>query len=122
MSNFRFKDAIAHYQLIDRHLNPGFCNEYFGCMKPIQRVLLFSTVAFVVIFIFSIMFIHFYMSDLDTHHTNMEDRRWYKNATFYEIFPASFKDTDSDGYGDFEVSLFNSVRKRFPFQNCFLFC
>ncbi|GIY32599.1 maltase 2 [Caerostris darwini] len=28
--------------------------------------------------------------------------QWHRDAIFYEIFPASFMDTDSDGYGDFE--------------------
>ncbi|GFS35216.1 maltase 2 [Trichonephila inaurata madagascariensis] len=30
------------------------------------------------------------------------DHSWHKDAIFYEIFPASFMDTDSDGYGDFQ--------------------
>ncbi|OTF77764.1 alpha-amylase-like protein [Euroglyphus maynei] len=30
-----------------------------------------------------------------------EDRYWYHGTTIYEIFPASFKDSDGDGYGDF---------------------
>ncbi|KAH9526573.1 hypothetical protein DERF_000648 [Dermatophagoides farinae] len=30
-----------------------------------------------------------------------QDPYWYHGTTFYEIFPASFKDSDGDGYGDF---------------------
>lgn len=30
------------------------------------------------------------------------DPHWWRGTTFYHIFPASFKDTDGDGYGDFE--------------------
>lgn len=30
------------------------------------------------------------------------DPYWWRGTTFYHIFPASFKDTDGDGYGDFE--------------------
>lgn len=109
---FRFKAAIAHYRRIDKilHPNPGFCTEYFGCLPLIQRVLLLSTFAFAIMVVFSLMFIKIFMPDHLAHHTNLEDRRWYKNATFYEIFPASFKDTDSDGYGDFEVSYFISFQ------------
>ncbi|UXI17480.1 C-1-tetrahydrofolate synthase [Sarcoptes scabiei] len=31
-----------------------------------------------------------------------EDRFWYHRTTFYEIFVASFKDSDGDGFGDFQ--------------------
>lgn len=27
-------------------------------------------------------------------------RKWLRNAVFYEIYPQSFKDTNSDGIGD----------------------
>lgn len=30
------------------------------------------------------------------------DQYWWQGTTFYEIFPASFKDTDGDGFGDLE--------------------
>ncbi|XP_055951017.1 alpha-glucosidase-like [Argiope bruennichi] len=38
--------------------------------------------------------------DISAHH--LGNHQWYRDAVFYEIFPASFLDTDSDGYGDFQ--------------------
>lgn len=112
MCFFRFKAAIAHYRRIDRILNPnpGICYEFFGPLPIVYRVLILSTIAFALMLVFSLMFIKIFMPEHLAHHTSMEDRRWHKNATFYEIFPASFKDTDSDGYGDFEVSYFISFQ------------
>jgi len=31
----------------------------------------------------------------------LSSENWWQGSTFYEIFPASFKDSDADGFGDF---------------------
>jgi 1,4-alpha-glucan branching enzyme len=37
-----------------------------------------------------------------TVHVNLKraQRRWWKEATVYQIYPSSFQDTDGDGVGD----------------------
>lgn len=38
---------------------------------------------------------------MSPHASNSEHKRvWWKEATFYQIYPASFKDSNSDGWGD----------------------
>jgi oligo-1,6-glucosidase len=34
------------------------------------------------------------------HSTSQPARRWWHNATVYQIYPASFKDSNADGFGD----------------------
>ncbi|KAG8183317.1 hypothetical protein JTE90_002807 [Oedothorax gibbosus] len=41
-------------------------------------------------------------SDYQKDYERRPGHSWYRDAMFYEIFPASFQDTDSDGYGDFK--------------------
>ncbi|KAH7400820.1 glycoside hydrolase superfamily [Phaeosphaeria sp. MPI-PUGE-AT-0046c] len=39
--------------------------------------------------------------------THFHDRAWWKEATIYQIYPASFKDSNSDGLGDIQGILQN---------------
>lgn len=34
------------------------------------------------------------------HSTSQPTRHWWHNATIYQIYPASFKDSNADGFGD----------------------
>ncbi|KAH7309711.1 glycoside hydrolase superfamily [Stachybotrys elegans] len=36
----------------------------------------------------------------DLRDRTRDSRPWWKDATFYQVYPASFKDTDNDGWGD----------------------
>lgn len=35
------------------------------------------------------------------------DRNWWKHATIYEVYVASFKDSNGDGYGDLKGNISN---------------
>lgn len=37
--------------------------------------------------------------------THSHTRAWWKEATIYQIYPASFKDSNSDGWGDIQGIL-----------------
>lgn len=36
----------------------------------------------------------------DTNHGCINSQAWWKDATFYQVYPASFKDSNGDGWGD----------------------
>lgn len=46
----------------------------------------------------------------DVNGLNNPSKRWWKEGIFYEIFPASFKDTNSDGFGDL-----NGIREKLSY-------
>lgn len=39
---------------------------------------------------------------LSTSTAQIQDKGWWKNAVFYQIYPRSFKDGNNDGIGDLE--------------------
>lgn len=47
--------------------------------------------------------------DGSAHFAELKDS-WWQEAIFYEIFPASFRDSDSDGFGDL-----NGIREKVPY-------
>lgn len=101
----RFKSGLPTYRPIHRQMSnssPSSVFQVFGSMRPHHKACFISAIVCVFMVIFTTIFISVFTSNQLTHHLSSEDRRWYRNATFYEIFPASFKDTDSDGYGDFQ--------------------
>ena len=50
-----------------------------------------------------------YPDDGSAHFAELKDS-WWREAIFYEIFPASFRDSDSDGFGDL-----NGIREKVPY-------
>ena len=47
--------------------------------------------------------------EISPHFLQQKDR-WWEEAILYEIFPASFRDSDSDGFGDFR-----GIRQKIPY-------
>jgi hypothetical protein len=37
---------------------------------------------------------------------------WWQNAVIYEIFPLSFKDSNGDGFGDFNGNFFIKILEK----------
>src|SRR6478672_9757309 len=48
----------------------------------------------------SLLFISFFMTKNASAQKADNDRKWWKEAVVYQIYPRSFKDSDGDGVGD----------------------
>lgn len=83
----------------------------FGFVCPLQQTTvryLVTTVLVVILLLIAVLVLFAVQNQLwiftqtgpDSRYQFEQDQYWHHGTTFYEIFPASFKDTDGDGFGD----------------------
>lgn len=77
-------------------------NCYFSTIKLVFSV----TLVIILCTVFLLMMILFVWRNnkfIDENSVSYpSNEHWWQGSTFYEIFPASFKDSDADGFGDFQ--------------------
>lgn len=88
--------------------NRKFVKELFENRLSKLLLLIIIATAFIITIIRIITLIdNFDSSNKPFHHSlldefNLQSDRWWTSSFFYEVFPASLKDTDHNGFGDFK--------------------
>jgi hypothetical protein len=92
----RFGTIRRDYRFVGLHC-------YLSTIKlvfSVFLVILLSTIVLLMIILF--VWRHNNFIDDNSVSYASDEHNWWRGSTFYEIFPASFKDSDADGFGDIQ--------------------
>ncbi|XP_054714642.1 alpha-glucosidase-like [Uloborus diversus] len=104
----RFKTDYPSYRPIHRQMSNSHAasSEHFVCWRDWPRIrqtcFLLTFICLAAIIFCAVISVYTSNHISKSHSSQRKDLWWYRDATFYEIFPASFQDTDADSYGDFQ--------------------
>ncbi|XP_054722436.1 alpha-glucosidase-like [Uloborus diversus] len=104
----RFKTDYPSYRPIHRQMSNSHAasSEHFVCWRDWPRIrqtcFLLTFICLAAIIFCAVISVYTSNHISNSHSSQRKDLWWYRDATFYEIFPASFQDTDADSYGDFQ--------------------
>ncbi|XP_054169112.1 alpha-glucosidase-like [Oppia nitens] len=101
MQNSISKDIRSRYLSKRKRFTRDYTLCYFSAFKTVFSVTLCILICCLIV-LMTIIFIwrHKHL-DVDTIDDHMFETNWWRRSTFYEIFVSSFKDSDGDGFGDF---------------------